>query len=61
VELTRTFQFRLEPTGAQHGQITRFVGACRWVWNKALEEQKRLLELGESTVSYGEMCAWLTQ
>lgn len=61
MELTRTFQFRLEPTGAQHGQITRFVGACRWVWNKALEEQKRLLELGESTVSYGEMCAWLTQ
>lgn len=52
--------FRLQPTSTQHQRLTQFVGTARWVWNKALERQTELRELGEYTASYKEMCRWLT-
>jgi putative transposase len=57
----RAFRFRLEPDGAQRQKLARFGGAARWVWNRALAEQKRRLEAGERTAGYAEMCRSLTE
>lgn len=56
----RTYRFRLEPNGNQRRLFAQFAGACRWVWNQALVEQKRRLKDGEGWASYAEMCRWIT-
>ncbi len=56
----KAFRFRIEPTGEQRRALAQFAGARRWVWNHALAENKRRLEAGERTASYGEMCRWIT-
>lgn len=58
--LRRAYRFRLEPDDRQAIQLAQFAGACRWVWNQALVEQKCRLEFGQRTAGYAEMCRWIT-
>ena len=54
------FQFRLELTEEQNAQCARFAGCCRWVWNRAIGEQRDRRSRGEKHAGYAEMCRWLT-
>lgn len=56
----KAYRFRLEPDSNQRQALAKFAGARRWVWNRALSENKRLLEAGERTSTYAEMCRWIT-
>jgi len=40
--------------------LRRELGACRWLWNRAVGEQRDRLARGQKHASYAEMCGWLT-
>ncbi|MEJ9852242.1 helix-turn-helix domain-containing protein [Escherichia coli] len=42
----QAFKFALMPDGQQERQMRRFVGSCRFVFNKALALQKERYEPG---------------
>jgi putative transposase len=49
----KAFVFKLKPTGEQEQAFWRYVGACRWVWNRFLDErQTAYKETGESLSMY---------
>lgn len=52
------FELRLRPNEAK--QLVRFAGTCRWVWNRALQEQRDRRARGEPCASYQDMARWLT-
>ncbi len=54
------FEFRLVPTPEQEDLLSRHAGCVRFVWNKALDLQRRRLEAGIPLLSYGELCRLLT-
>ena len=54
------FKFRLCPTPAQEGLLSRHAGGVRFVWNKALDLQKRRLDAGIPLLSYGDLAKLLT-
>ena len=56
----RAVKFRLVPTPGQETILSRQAGGTRFVWNKALDLQKRQLESGIPLLSYGELCRLLT-
>lgn len=56
----QAFKFELIPDGAQTCLLGRFAGACRSVWNKALERQKKNHEAGGKFVRYEDMAKHLT-
>ena len=57
----QAFKYELRPNGEQQRQMQRFVGCCRFVFNKALALQKERHAQGQSTLSYADMCRQLTQ
>lgn len=49
------------PDGQQERQMRRFVGSCRFVFNKALALQKERYEQGEKKLGYAGLCKLLTE
>ncbi len=56
----RAFKFRICPTPEQESLLSRHAGCTRFVWNKALDLQKRRLEAGMPLLTYGDMAKLLT-
>ena len=48
----QAYKFELKPNGEQQHNLRRFVGSCRFVFNKALALQKERNEQGEKKLSY---------
>jgi putative transposase len=57
----QAFKFELRPDGDQRRLLTRFAGACRFVFNRALALQKNTHEAGGAFVGYVAMAKLLTQ
>ncbi len=56
----RAFKFRLVPTAQQDALLSRHAGCVRFVWNKALDLQKKRLDAGIPLLSYGDLAKILT-
>jgi putative transposase len=56
----QAFRYRLRPTGEQERQMRRFAGACRYVYNRALAEQRARYAEGEKKLGYAGLCKQLT-
>lgn len=56
----QAFKYELIPDGQQEGQMRRFAGSCRVVFNDALALQKKRYEAGEKKLSYAGLCKELT-
>lgn len=56
----RAYRFQLCPRPAQEKSLARFAGMLRWVWNRALAEQRARRERGEPYATYVAMTKWLT-
>lgn len=56
----KAYRFRLRCKPAQERALRRFSGGLRWVWNRALAEQKARHERGEPYAGFAQMCKWLT-
>ncbi|EQD48849.1 transposase, partial [mine drainage metagenome] len=56
----RAFKFRICPTPEQESLLFRHAGCTRFVWNKALDLQKRRLEAGMPLLTYGDTAKLLT-
>jgi putative transposase len=56
----KAFRFELRPRSGGEGQLRRYAGMCRRVWNDALAEQKARHTRGEKYAGYLEMASWLT-
>jgi putative transposase len=54
------FKFALRPTEAQESAMRQFAGSCRYVWNRALAEQRERFEQGEKRLGYVDMARLLT-
>jgi putative transposase len=57
----QAFKYELRPNGEQQGQMRRFAGSCRFVFNKALALQKTTYESGGTYISYVAMAKHLTE
>ena len=57
----QAYKYELMPTGGQLRDMRRFAGACRFVFNKALELQKERYEKGEKKLGYAGLCKLLTE
>jgi putative transposase len=60
MECFQSFRFELKPNGQQRRAMQCFAGACRFVFNKALDIQKARHEGGERKLGYVELCKLLT-
>ncbi len=56
----QAFKFRLVPTPEQERLLSRHAGCVRFVWNKALDLQKKRLDAGIPLLSYGDLAKLLT-
>jgi putative transposase len=56
----RAYRFQLRPRPAQEKQLLRYAGMLRWVWNRALAEQRTRRVRGENYAGFASMCKWLT-
>lgn len=56
----QAFRYRLRPTGEQERRMRRFAGACRYIYNRALAEQKVRYAEGEKKLGYAGLCKQLT-
>src|SRR5690554_6141852 len=56
----QAFKYELMPNGRQQRQMRRFVGSCRFVFNRALALQKQRHEQGEKKLGYARLCKELT-
>jgi hypothetical protein len=54
-------QIRVETAGDQQCKMRRFAGACRFVFNRALELQQKRLAVGEKHLNYEELCKVLLE
>jgi putative transposase len=57
----QAYQFQTEPNGEQLRDLRRFVGSCRFVYNKALALQKALYKQGKQKLSYAGLCQSLVE
>jgi putative transposase len=57
----QAFKYELKPTGEQQRAMRRFAGACRFVFNQGLAQQKERYERGEKKLGYAGLCKLLTQ
>ena len=57
----QAYKYRLKTNEAQEGQLKRFAGCCRFVWNKALTLQKQLLDNKEKRLTYNKIALLLPQ
>ncbi len=48
---TKTFKYRLCPTSSQRSLCAQFAGACRWVYNRALDQRNTLWTNEKKTIS----------
>ena len=56
----KAYRFALRSQPAQERQLIRWSGQLRWLWNKALAEQRARYARGEKCASYVDMAKWLT-
>ena len=56
----QAFKFRLVPTLEQERLLSRHAGCVRFVWNKALDLQKKCLDAGIPLLSCGDLAKLLT-
>ncbi|MDD5412803.1 MAG: transposase, partial [Methylobacter sp.] len=57
----QAFKYELMPDGEQQRNMRRFVGSCRFVFNKALALQQAHYAEGKKKLSYADLCKQLTQ
>lgn len=60
MKLLKAFKYRLTPTVGQAARLRRELGACRFVWNRALAEQQRRYAAKEKRLTYPAACKQLT-
>src|SRR5688500_13205807 len=60
MERLQAYQFELMPSEQQRNLLQCFAGACRFVFNKALDMQKARQEGGQKHLSYADLCKLLT-
>lgn len=56
----QAFRYELRPNGEQVRQMRRFSGSCRYVYNRALAEQKERYAQGQKKLGYAGLCKELT-
>ena len=56
----KSYRFKLRTGPAVEAKLRQFAGMGRWVWNRALAEQRARHARGEKYAGYVEMCKWLT-
>ena len=54
------FLFRLKPKKSQLAQLAQFSGACRYIYNRGLEERKKAYEENKQSLTYYEQNIALT-
>jgi putative transposase len=57
----RAFKFKLKANSNQQTMMARFAGCGRYVYNKALAEQKQRMERKEGVRNYATQCRALTE
>ncbi len=57
----QAYKYELLPNGEQQRNMRRFVGSCRFVFNKALAMQKARYGQGEKKLGYAGLCKSLTE
>ncbi len=56
----RGFKFNLKPTSAQENLFRQFAGACRWVFNRGLDQKQKAFNFTGKSPSYFEQNKELT-
>lgn len=56
----KAFRFQLRTKPGMEVQLRRYAGQLRWIWCKALAEQRARHARGEKYAGHAEMCKWLT-
>jgi len=59
--IRKAFRYRLKPKGTQFKDFANFSGACRYIYNRGLEERKTAYEQGQKSLSYFEQNIALTK
>jgi len=59
VILHKAYQFRLCPTGRQESLFRQFSGCRRFLWNTALDLQKKRLDRKDKILGYSRLCSVL--
>ena len=57
----QAFKFQLRPNVQQERNMKRFVGACRFVFNRALALQNENHNTGNKYIPYTKMVSWLVE
>lgn len=60
MSILKAYRFKLRCKPQQEAKLRRFSGGLRWVWNRALAEQKARHARGEKYEGFAGMCKWLT-
>ena len=55
----QAFKFELMPNGGQARDMRRFAGACRFVFNKALDLQQKTYASKKKQLSFAQLCKHL--
>ena len=58
MKIKKAYKFRLKPTQAQAALLEKYVGACRFLWNKVLEINLRRLQNKQPLLWYHEADYW---
>lgn len=61
MDIQQAFKFELRPTAKQSAFFRRTVGACRFLWNRALAEQQRRRGAAEKRLNYAALCREFTR
>lgn len=59
--VTKTYQFRLEPTAEQEHEFLRFAGCRRFVWNWALARKQEVYKEAGKSIGYVALAAELVK
>lgn len=57
----QAFKFQLKPTPEQIASMKSFAGACRFVYNRALNMQSGIWRNGDRYIPYNKMASWLVE
>jgi putative transposase len=55
----KAYRFQLRARPCTEAQLRRYSGMTRWIWNRAVAEQRARFARGEKYAGYFEMCRWL--
>ena len=61
MKIKKAFKFRLKPNESQRAMLEKYVGACRFVWNKVLRMSLDRLQAKQSIIWYLEADYWSKQ